>query len=202
MITTWKFQIDWEGTSGTPEQYNDDGPYDDVTSCVILAEWFLGMEKPYQDVAENSILTMILDNSDRSRRGCARRSMSACRDHLFSTCQPRPEPTGAYLVAGACQRQSQPHPARSADAARCVSALPRHDPVSLDLADQVCATCIMQSLKRFSIRFLDKHGRMNWHRIVTEIPDSDNFSTMKSLLKDGLVRYVENMDSANYKWEM
>lgn len=49
MATTWTIGIDW----------NRDGDFtdsnEDVTSWVIDACWSLGMQKPYQDVADNSV---------------------------------------------------------------------------------------------------------------------------------------------------
>lgn len=59
MTTTWTIAIDWERT-GT-----FDGTYDDVTDLVISANWFLGMRKPYADVADDSMLKLVLNNSDR-----------------------------------------------------------------------------------------------------------------------------------------
>src|SRR5687767_15035821 len=57
-MTTWTIAIDWDR----------DGSYtgsDDVTAYVLEAKWVLGTEKPYQDVADNSILSLILNNTDR-----------------------------------------------------------------------------------------------------------------------------------------
>jgi hypothetical protein len=59
MATTWTIAIDWDRNG------NYSGTYDDVTSRVIEAQWMLGMTEPYQDVAENSTLTLLLDNSDK-----------------------------------------------------------------------------------------------------------------------------------------
>jgi hypothetical protein len=39
--------------------------YDNVTDQVMDAEWFLGIHAPYQDDADDSILRLKLDNSDR-----------------------------------------------------------------------------------------------------------------------------------------
>lgn len=36
-----------------------------MTSDVMQVNWFLGMRQPYQDVADNSMLMMILNNADR-----------------------------------------------------------------------------------------------------------------------------------------
>lgn len=59
MPTTWTIAIDWN-RGGT---FTD--TYDDVTSRTLDARWFLGTQKPYQDVADNSLLTLVLDNSDK-----------------------------------------------------------------------------------------------------------------------------------------
>jgi len=59
MITTWTIAIDW----------NRDGDYsdanEDVTSRVISANWSLGIEKTYQETAENSMLQLVLSNNDK-----------------------------------------------------------------------------------------------------------------------------------------
>ena len=59
MTTTWTIAIDW----------NRDGDfastYEDVTDRVISANWFLGMDEPYQDAADNSVLNLVLENADR-----------------------------------------------------------------------------------------------------------------------------------------
>jgi len=59
MATTWTIAIDWDKNSN----YTD--TYDDVTSRVIAANWFLGMRQPYQEVADNSALSLTLRNDDR-----------------------------------------------------------------------------------------------------------------------------------------
>jgi hypothetical protein len=59
MPTTWTIAIDWDRNGN----YTDS--IDDVTNRVIEAKWFLGMQKPYQDVADESKLSLILDNSDK-----------------------------------------------------------------------------------------------------------------------------------------
>jgi hypothetical protein len=59
MPTTWTIAIDWDRNG----DYSD--IYDDVTSRVIEAQWFLGQKKPYEHMADNSWLTLVLDNSDK-----------------------------------------------------------------------------------------------------------------------------------------
>lgn len=59
MPTTWTIAIDWSRSG----DFN--GTNDDVTSRVISANWFLGMRKPYQDIADDSMLELVLDNSDK-----------------------------------------------------------------------------------------------------------------------------------------
>ena len=59
MTTTWTIAIDWDRDG------NFSGQYDDVTSYVISAQWFLGEKKPYQDTADDSMLTLVLNNSDK-----------------------------------------------------------------------------------------------------------------------------------------
>jgi hypothetical protein len=58
-MTTWTIAVDW----------NRDGDfsdtYDDVTSRVISATWVMGTQKPWQDIADNSVLKLTLDNADR-----------------------------------------------------------------------------------------------------------------------------------------
>ena len=59
MSTTWTIAIDWDRDGGFSDQY------DDVTNQVVSAKWFLGERKPYQDTADDSLLTLVLNNSDR-----------------------------------------------------------------------------------------------------------------------------------------
>lgn len=59
MTTTWTIAVDW-GKNGN---YTD--TYDNVTDRVISANWFIGMREPYQDIADNSILSLVLRNDDR-----------------------------------------------------------------------------------------------------------------------------------------
>ncbi|MCZ7554501.1 MAG: hypothetical protein M5U05_18305 [Anaerolineales bacterium] len=59
MTTTWTIAVDWDRDG------NFSGQNDDVTVYVSSARWFLGERKPYQDTADDSMLTLVLDNSDR-----------------------------------------------------------------------------------------------------------------------------------------
>ncbi|MBE2182653.1 MAG: hypothetical protein IAE89_04430 [Anaerolineae bacterium] len=59
MATTWTIAVDWDKNG------NYSGTYDDVTGRVISASWFLGMRQAYQDVADNSVLSLVLRNDDR-----------------------------------------------------------------------------------------------------------------------------------------
>jgi hypothetical protein len=59
MTTTWTIAIDWDRNGN----YTD--IYDDVTNRVMSANWFLGMRQPYQEIADNSTLTLVLNNEDR-----------------------------------------------------------------------------------------------------------------------------------------
>ncbi|MEO8391773.1 MAG: hypothetical protein ABI700_02165 [Chloroflexota bacterium] len=59
MTTTWTIAVDWNKNGS----YTDTN--DDVTSRVISANWFLGMREAYQDVADNSVLSLMLKNDDR-----------------------------------------------------------------------------------------------------------------------------------------
>src|SRR5260221_4856229 len=59
MTTTWTIAVDWSRDGS----YSD--TYDDVSSYVISAEWVLGMKKPYQDCADNSVLQLVLNNADK-----------------------------------------------------------------------------------------------------------------------------------------
>ena len=58
-VTTWTVAVDWERNG----QFTD--TYDDVTSRVIEAQWFLGFRQPYQDAADNAALVLTLKNHDR-----------------------------------------------------------------------------------------------------------------------------------------
>jgi len=59
MATIWTIAIDWNRNGSFTDTY------DDVTSRAMDIRWFLGTQKPYQDVADNSLLTLVLDNSDK-----------------------------------------------------------------------------------------------------------------------------------------
>jgi hypothetical protein len=59
MPTSWSITVDWDRNGN----YND--TYDDVTNRVISADWFLGMREAYQDDADDSMLRLVLDNSDK-----------------------------------------------------------------------------------------------------------------------------------------
>ena len=59
MTTSWTIAIDWDRDG------EFDGQDDDLTSYVISAAWFLGERTPYQNTADNSTLTLVLNNSDR-----------------------------------------------------------------------------------------------------------------------------------------
>jgi hypothetical protein len=58
-MTTWTIAVDWDRNGN----YTD--MYDDVTSRIISASWFLGMKRPRQDYADDSTLDLVLDNSDK-----------------------------------------------------------------------------------------------------------------------------------------
>ncbi len=58
MTTTWTIAIDWD-RDGT---FSGD---DIVTDRAIWINWFLGFRKPYMDIADNSVLGLVLDNRDR-----------------------------------------------------------------------------------------------------------------------------------------
>ncbi|MBN1285413.1 MAG: hypothetical protein JXB47_08445 [Anaerolineae bacterium] len=58
MPTTWTIAIDWERNGSYT------GAYGDVTDRMISASWFLGMRRPYQDIADDSKLTLKLSNHD------------------------------------------------------------------------------------------------------------------------------------------
>lgn len=59
MPTTWTIAIDWDRNGN----YTD--TYDNVTDRVIKANWFLGMRQEYQEMADNSTLTLVLNNEDK-----------------------------------------------------------------------------------------------------------------------------------------
>ena len=59
MTTTWTIAVDWERTG----DFN--GTYDDITDYVMDARWFNGFRRPYQDVADEQMLSLSLNNSDK-----------------------------------------------------------------------------------------------------------------------------------------
>lgn len=59
MATSWTIAIDWDRDG------NFSGQHDDVTAYVSSARWFLGERTPYQDTADNSTLSLVLNSSDR-----------------------------------------------------------------------------------------------------------------------------------------
>lgn len=59
MPTTWTISIDWDRNG------DFSSTYDDVTSRVLQTNWFLGMRKTYQDMADNSVCVFTLSNADR-----------------------------------------------------------------------------------------------------------------------------------------
>ena len=59
MSTSWTISIDWDRNGDFSTTY------DDVTSRVLQTNWFLGMRKPYQELADNSMCVIILNNADR-----------------------------------------------------------------------------------------------------------------------------------------
>jgi hypothetical protein len=59
MATTWTIAVDWERNGDFT------GTYDNVTSRVMDARWFIGARKPYQDVGDEAMLSLTLDNSDK-----------------------------------------------------------------------------------------------------------------------------------------
>ena len=42
MATSWTIAIDWDRNG------DFSGEHDDITQRVLLAEWFVGMQRPYQ----------------------------------------------------------------------------------------------------------------------------------------------------------
>jgi hypothetical protein len=57
-MITWTIAIDWDRNG------NFTDPYDNVTGRVIDARWFLGMQKPYQDVAVLFKVVSVLGTKD------------------------------------------------------------------------------------------------------------------------------------------
>lgn len=58
-MTSFTISIDWERNGSFSDTQ------DNVTAYVMQANWFLGMRQVYQDVADNSMLTLVLNNTDR-----------------------------------------------------------------------------------------------------------------------------------------
>ena len=59
MTTTWKVLVDWDRTG------DFDDSYDDITEYAINANWYLGFSQPYTNVANDSTLNLVLNNSDK-----------------------------------------------------------------------------------------------------------------------------------------
>ena len=59
MSTSWTIAIDWDRNG------DFSGEHDDVTQRVLLAEWFVGMQRPYQLTADGSTLVLRVNNKDR-----------------------------------------------------------------------------------------------------------------------------------------
>ena len=59
MSTSWTITIDWDRNG------DFSGEHDDITQRVLVAEWFVGMQRPYQLKADGSTLVMRLNNKDR-----------------------------------------------------------------------------------------------------------------------------------------
>lgn len=59
MTTTWKVLVDWDRTG---DFLNSS---DDITSYVVNAKWYLGFSQPYANVANDSTLDLVLNNSDK-----------------------------------------------------------------------------------------------------------------------------------------
>jgi hypothetical protein len=59
MPTNWTLSIDWDRNG------NYTGTHDNITARVIQCNWFLGMRKPFQETADNSLMTIVLNNADR-----------------------------------------------------------------------------------------------------------------------------------------
>ena len=59
MSINWIISIDWDRNNN----YTD--TYDNVTARVISAQWSLGIETAYEEVADNSVLRLVLKNDDK-----------------------------------------------------------------------------------------------------------------------------------------
>ena len=58
MATTWTIAIDWDPDG----EFSGD---DIVTERAVWAKWSLGFREPFRDIAQNSVLGLVLDNRDR-----------------------------------------------------------------------------------------------------------------------------------------
>jgi hypothetical protein len=58
-MTTWTIAVDWQ-RNNTFTDTNDN-----ISAFVITANWFLGTRGPYREIADDSMLELTLDNSDR-----------------------------------------------------------------------------------------------------------------------------------------
>ncbi len=58
MATTWTIAIDWDRDG----EFSGD---DIVTDRAVWVNWFLGFREPYMDIAQNSVLGLVLDNRYR-----------------------------------------------------------------------------------------------------------------------------------------
>jgi len=74
MSTSWTIVIDWDRDG------DFSGEHDDITQHVLYAEWFVGMQRPYQLTADGSTLVMRLYNRDK--RFSPENSASPLRDKL------------------------------------------------------------------------------------------------------------------------
>ena len=59
MSTSWTIAIDWDRNG------EFSGEHDDITQRVLLAEWFVGMQRPYQLTADGSTLVIRVNDKDR-----------------------------------------------------------------------------------------------------------------------------------------
>ncbi|MCA0456126.1 MAG: hypothetical protein LCI00_19265 [Chloroflexi bacterium] len=59
MPTTWTVAIDWDRND------NFTGTYDDLTSRIVSANWYLGFRENYQDMAGDGVLKLVLTNVDK-----------------------------------------------------------------------------------------------------------------------------------------
>ena len=57
MATTWTIAIDWDRDG----EFSGD---DIVTERTVWVNWFLGFREPYKDIAQNSVLGLVLDNRE------------------------------------------------------------------------------------------------------------------------------------------